>query len=229
MLPGTGLVYYETELFVTQAAQAVKAILDMQLGDDQGRVHVKFVDWVKLQGPAKMNVVPNNWQETYAQSYSLYDSQSHCVVLVESPPVFGANVLGVANECFYCDSANVAFVTNNNEDSLTFVTIAHELGKCVDVTRTSSRCNIYPDPLYHRPLVVRQPHGGWDYECADRGCPKLRSVFRRFGKRNRSGSARKRLRRGNVHGRIQRHFRRAPHRIHVRFRRLLLQAHAFAR
>lgn len=147
MLSGSGLVYYETELFVTQAAQAVNTILDMQLGDDQGRVHVKFVDWVKLQGPAKMNVVPNNWQETYAQSYPLYDSQSHCVVLVESPPVFGANVLGVANECFYCDSANVAFVTNNNDDSLTFVTIAHELGKCADVARTSSHRNIYPPSL----------------------------------------------------------------------------------
>ena len=59
-----------------------------------------------------------------------YDSESHCVVLVESPPVFGANVLGVANECFYCKAANVAFVTNHNHDSITFVTIAHELGNC---------------------------------------------------------------------------------------------------
>ncbi len=64
-------MYYETDLFVSQTAQAVNAILDMQLGDDQGRVHVKFVDWVKLDGPAPMNVVANDWQQTYVQSYPL--------------------------------------------------------------------------------------------------------------------------------------------------------------
>ena len=40
----------------------------------------------------------------------------------------GDDVLGVANECFYCQSSNVAFVTNDNVDYMTYVTIAHELG-----------------------------------------------------------------------------------------------------
>ena len=125
---GTGLVYYETELFVTQTVRAVDTIMKMQLGDNQGRVHVKFVDWVKLPGPAEMKQ-RDKWEDTYLSSFPLYESPSHCVVLVESPPVFGENVLGVANQCFYCDNANVAFVTNDNLDDLTHVTIAHELGR----------------------------------------------------------------------------------------------------
>ena len=136
-MKGTGLVYYETDAFVAQTAQAVKAILDMELGDDQGRVHVKFVDWVKLDGPAPMTVT-NNWELTYVQSYGRYESQSHCVVLVESPPVFGEGVLGVANKCFYCNSANVAFVTNDNVDAWTYVTIAHEIGHLLCGSHTST-------------------------------------------------------------------------------------------
>ena len=125
-----GLVYYETDLFVTQAALAVQAILDMNLGNDNGRIHVKFVDWVKLDGPAEMSVQPL-WNETYAASKGAYDSTEHCVVLVESPTVFGSGVLGVANVCSYCGNdgkSNVAFVTSGQSDALTHVTIAHELG-----------------------------------------------------------------------------------------------------
>ena len=135
-----GLVYYETDLFVTQAALAVQSILDMRLGDDNGRVHVKFVDWVKLDGPAEMQVRAT-WEETYMASEGAYASASHCVVLVESPPVFGPGTLGVANVCTYCNvdgQGNVAFVTSDQSDALTHITIAHEIGHLLCGTHTAT-------------------------------------------------------------------------------------------
>lgn len=136
----TALVYYETDAFVAQAAQAVKAILDMKLADDNGRVHVRLIDWIKFDGPAPM-VSQGNFQKTYEKYAPIYASSAHCVVVVESPPVFDEGTLGVAYECSYCQYANrpnVAFVTNDNRDHYTFVTIAHEIGHLLCGTHTDS-------------------------------------------------------------------------------------------
>lgn len=134
----TALVYYETDAFVSQAAQAVKAILEMQLADDNGRVHVRLIDWIKFNGAAPM-VSQGNYEKTYDKYAPIYASSAHCVVIVESPPVFDEGTLGVAYECSYCqyeNRPNVAFVTNDNHDSLTFVTIAHEIGHLLCGTHT---------------------------------------------------------------------------------------------
>ena len=133
----TALVYYETEAFVAQAAHAVQAILDMQLGDQKGRVHIRLLDWIRLNGPAPM-VSQGDYQSTYSKYAPVYASSAHCVVVVESPPVFDEGTLGVAKTCAYCNNNNVAFVTNNNNDALTFVTIAHEIGHLLCGTHTSS-------------------------------------------------------------------------------------------
>ena len=128
----TGLVYFQTDEFVEQTRRAVNIVLAMDLATG-GRVHIKFVDWVRLSGPAPMGE-GSTFSDIYTNSAFMYSSKAHCVVLVESPPLpsyGGSSVIGVANVCAYCtykDRSNVAFVTNDNNDELTHVTIAHELG-----------------------------------------------------------------------------------------------------
>ena len=135
----TGLVYFQTDEFVEQTRRAVNIVLGMNLVAG-GRVHVKFVDWVRLSGPAPMGT-GGNYNDVYLASYPMYSSKAHCVVLVESPPIpdpqSSFTILGVASVCGYCSGPNVAFVTNNNDDDLTHVTIAHEIGHLLCGTHAS--------------------------------------------------------------------------------------------
>lgn len=142
----TALVYYETDMFVAQMSEAVRVIRDMNLAQDRGRIEIRLVDWVKFDGSAPMVFSEgDSAEDVYLKNYQAYESPDHCVVIVESPPVFPGTAttttLGMASVCTYCwkeEGANVAFVTNDNLDTLTHVTIAHEIGHLLCGVHTDS-------------------------------------------------------------------------------------------